>query len=215
MRQGNEKPPRPGGAAEAAAVRERLCPATGAAHYRHGRLPERRPSGAASEDFALRFGSNARRPALISAVVATLAGAAGPALAVDLETLPDGMARARIGDLNLYHDPKAVADRRRGDAFVVFCRGPECDDPLMTIVAVPEELTSCTPGRGRSTARLSTIPTPGPAGDARGRDRPRRSMSPRSTRAAGTGPAPRSTPAPATRASPTGSSRRASSAAPR
>lgn len=63
-----------------------------------------------------------------------------------LEILPDGMARTRIGDIKLYHDPKEWLIDGEGEAFGVFCRGPECEAPLMTIVVVPEELTSCSPG---------------------------------------------------------------------
>jgi len=66
--------------------------------------------------------------------------------ATGLELLPDGTARARIGDIKLYHDPKEWLIDGEGDAFSVSCRGPECEAPLMTIVAVPEELTSCSPG---------------------------------------------------------------------
>jgi hypothetical protein len=79
-------------------------------------------------------------------LAAALVGVAAPALAAEIETLPDGTARARILGLKLYHDPKEWRIDGEGDAFGVFCRGPECEDPLMTIVAVPEELTSCTPG---------------------------------------------------------------------
>ena len=96
--------------------------------------------------FALRFGSNARRPALVSAVVATLAGAAAPALAVDLEPLPDGIARAQIDGLTLFHDPTAWRIEGEAGTYFVHCRGAGCDDPLMSIVAVPEALTACTPG---------------------------------------------------------------------
>ena len=82
------------------------------------------------------------------ALAAPLAVGLPPAshAAEPLEMLPDGTARARIGDLKLYHDPKEWLIDGEGDAFGVFCRGPECEEPLMTIVAVPEELTSCSPG---------------------------------------------------------------------
>jgi hypothetical protein len=80
------------------------------------------------------------------ALAAAVAGATTPALAVEIETLPDGMARARIVGLKLYHDPKEWLIDGEGESFAVHCRGPECEDPLMTIVAVPEELTSCSPG---------------------------------------------------------------------
>lgn len=63
-----------------------------------------------------------------------------------LEMLPDGSARARIGDLKLHHDPNEWLIAGEGDAFGVFCRGSECETPLMSIVAIPEELTSCSPG---------------------------------------------------------------------
>ena len=80
------------------------------------------------------------------ALAAAFAGAAAPALAAEIEVLPDGMARARIGGLKLYHDPKQWLIDGEGESFGVFCRGSECEDPLMTIVAVPEELTSCSAG---------------------------------------------------------------------
>lgn len=82
------------------------------------------------------------------ALALTLAPAfLGPAVAIEpLEALPDGMARARIGDVKLYHDPQEWRIEGEGDAWAVHCRGPECEAPLMTIVAVPEELTSCSPG---------------------------------------------------------------------
>lgn len=80
-------------------------------------------------------------------LVAALAmGAASPALAADIETLPDGMARARIGDLTLYHDPATLQIEGEGDAYEIHCTGPECEAPLMSIIIVPAELTTCTPG---------------------------------------------------------------------
>lgn len=83
------------------------------------------------------------RPLLVTA---SLAGLAVPALAIDIEPLPDGMARALLGDIRLFHDPKEWLIEGEDDAFEVRCRGPECETPLMSIIAVPEELTSCSPG---------------------------------------------------------------------
>jgi hypothetical protein len=60
--------------------------------------------------------------------------------------LPNGSTRARIVGLELYHDSKEWLIDGEGESFDVFCRGPECEEPLMTIVAVPEELTACSPG---------------------------------------------------------------------
>ena len=83
----------------------------------------------------------------LAATLASLSPAAlAPAAAAGLETLPDGMARARIGDLRLYHDPAAWRIEGEAGTWQVHCRGPECDTPLMTIVAVPAELTACSPG---------------------------------------------------------------------
>ena len=85
-----------------------------------------------------------RQVALAAPVVIGLSSA--PLATEPLEILPDGTARARIGDIKLYHDPKTWRIDGEGDAFSVFCRGPECEAPLMSIIAVPEELTSCSPG---------------------------------------------------------------------
>ncbi len=79
-------------------------------------------------------------------ILAVALAAASPALSADIETLPDGMARARIGDLTLYHDPGTWRIEGEGDAYQVHCVGPECEAPLMSIVAVPAELTTCSPG---------------------------------------------------------------------
>jgi hypothetical protein len=62
------------------------------------------------------------------------------------ETLPDGMARARIGDLTLYHDPAAWRIEGEGGTFAIHCHGTECEAPLMSVIAVPADLTQCTPG---------------------------------------------------------------------
>ena len=81
-------------------------------------------------------------PALILAAALV----ACPAHAADIETLPDGMARARIGGLTLYHDPGTWRIEGEGDVHEVRCIGPGCDTPLMSIVAVPAGLTTCSPG---------------------------------------------------------------------
>jgi hypothetical protein len=80
------------------------------------------------------------------ALGAALAGHALPALAVELDALPDGMARARLDDIGLYHDPAEWRIEGEAGTWQVHCRGPECDEPLMTIVAVPAALTECSPG---------------------------------------------------------------------
>jgi hypothetical protein len=79
-------------------------------------------------------------------LAAALAGAALPALAVELETLPDGTARAHFGDIRLYHDPKAWRIEGEAGTWQVHCHRPECGTPLMSVVAVPEDLTACSPG---------------------------------------------------------------------
>jgi hypothetical protein len=72
---------------------------------------------------------------------------AGNAAAIEpLEMLPDSKARARIGDLKLYHDPAAWRVDGGGDFYAVRCRGVECDDPLMTIGIVPGDRSACGPG---------------------------------------------------------------------
>ncbi len=80
------------------------------------------------------------------ALGAALAGAAFPTLAAEFETLPDGMARARVGDIRLYHNPEAWRIEGEAGTWQVHCRGPECETPLMSVVAVPEDLTACSPG---------------------------------------------------------------------
>jgi len=80
------------------------------------------------------------------ALAAVLAAPVIPAPAAEIRPLPDGMARAAIGDLRLYHDPAAWRIAGEAGTWQVHCRGAECDDPLMTIVAVPAELTTCSPG---------------------------------------------------------------------
>jgi hypothetical protein len=77
---------------------------------------------------------------------ACLVLAAAPALAVEIEPLPDGKARALLGDIRLYHDPAEWRIEGEDGAFAVHCRGLECEAPLMSIIAVPDELTSCSPG---------------------------------------------------------------------
>lgn len=62
------------------------------------------------------------------------------------ETLPDGMARTRIGELTLYHDPAAWRIEGEAGTFAIHCRGPECAAPMMSVIAVPEDLTQCSPG---------------------------------------------------------------------
>lgn len=63
-----------------------------------------------------------------------------------LEMLPDGKARARIGDLQLYHDPQEWRIDRDGDGFAVRCVGADCDDPLMSIAVVAADQSACSPG---------------------------------------------------------------------
>lgn len=62
------------------------------------------------------------------------------------ETLPDGMARARIGALTLYHDPAAWRIEGEAGTYAIHCRGPECEAPMMSVIVVPDDLTACTPG---------------------------------------------------------------------
>ena len=80
------------------------------------------------------------------ALAAPLLGLAVPAGAVEIESLPDGKARARLGDIRLYHDPGEWRIEGEDGTFAVHCRGPECEAPLMSIVAVPDALTACSPG---------------------------------------------------------------------
>ncbi len=85
-----------------------------------------------------------RQVALVAPVVI---GLSSTTLATEpLEMLPDGSARARIGDIKLYHDPKAWRIDGEGDAFAIRCRGPECDGPLMSISIEPADRSACTPG---------------------------------------------------------------------
>lgn len=65
---------------------------------------------------------------------------------VPLETLPDGMARARIGDLQLYHDPREWRVDRDGQGYAVRCLGAGCDSPLMSIRVLAADQSVCTPG---------------------------------------------------------------------
>ncbi len=62
------------------------------------------------------------------------------------ETLPDGMARARIGELTLTHDPAAWRIEGEAGIWAIHCRGPGCETPAMSVIAVPDDLTQCTPG---------------------------------------------------------------------
>lgn len=81
------------------------------------------------------------------ALGAGLIAAACPALATEpLEMLPDGKARARIGGLKLYHDPTAWRIDRDGDAYEIRCRGPECDEAMMTVAVTPAGEAPCSPG---------------------------------------------------------------------
>ena len=79
-------------------------------------------------------------------LVATLAGSALPAAADEIAILPDGMARARIGDLTLYHDPAEWRIAGEAGTYAIHCRGPECDAPAMSVIVVPKALTQCSPG---------------------------------------------------------------------
>jgi hypothetical protein len=56
------------------------------------------------------------------------------------------MARARLGDIRLYHDPQDWRIEGEAGTWQVHCRAPECETPLMSVVAVPEALTACSPG---------------------------------------------------------------------
>ncbi len=91
---------------------------------------------------ALPFWSILRRLAL----AATLIGSAVPAAADDIATLPDGMARARIGDLTLYHDPAEWRIAGEAGTWAIHCRGLECDAPAMSVIAVPAALSQCSAG---------------------------------------------------------------------
>lgn len=62
------------------------------------------------------------------------------------ETLPDGTARARIGELTLYHDPALWRIEGEAGTYAIHCRGPDCEAPMMSVIVLPEELTQCSPG---------------------------------------------------------------------
>ena len=86
-------------------------------------------------------------PLIRLALGAGLIATTCPALAMEpLEMLPDGKARALIGGLKLYHDPAAWRIDGAGDTYEIRCRGPECDDPMMTVAVAAVEDAPCSPG---------------------------------------------------------------------
>ena len=113
----------------------------------------------ASNGYVLRDGVG-QMTLLVAA--ATLAGAAGPAFAIDLEPLPDGMARAQIGDLTLFHDPKAWRiDGEAGTPVYQFERVPQMNvlrfDATSTAHALRPDGTACVIGVGGGRDLLTAL----------------------------------------------------------